>query len=48
MDSTLKVQVVDYDLLSADDLVGETIIDLENRFLSKHRATCGLCEDYNM
>ncbi|XP_065176222.1 myoferlin-like isoform X2 [Sycon ciliatum] len=42
----LKVQVMDWDLLSADDLVGETVIDLEDRLLTKNRATCGLPKSY--
>jgi hypothetical protein len=33
--SQLHVQVWDKDLLIQDDLIGETIIDLENRFFSK-------------
>ncbi|XP_072931489.1 otoferlin [Epargyreus clarus] len=41
-DSILTVQVADWDLVGSDDLVGETKIDLENRFYSRHRATCGL------
>lgn len=48
MESVLTVQVYDWDLLSADDLIGETKIDLENRFYSKHRATCGISEKYSM
>ena len=42
----LHVMVMDYDVISADDLIGETIIDLENRFLTKHRATVGLPHSY--
>ena len=42
MDRTLKVTVMDWDRFSTDDLIGETEIDLENRFLSQYRATCGL------
>ncbi|XP_060557298.1 dysferlin-like isoform X3 [Ruditapes philippinarum] len=42
----LTIKVMDYDLVSSDDLIGETVIDLENRLLSKHRATCGLPMSY--
>uniref|UniRef100_A0A2H1W2N1 SFRICE_019747 n=1 Tax=Spodoptera frugiperda TaxID=7108 RepID=A0A2H1W2N1_SPOFR len=45
-DSLLTIQVLDWDLLGADDLIGETKIDLENRFYSRHRATCGLPMKY--
>lgn len=47
-DSLLTVQVFDWDLLGSDDMIGETKIDLENRFYSKHRATCGLPEKYEL
>ncbi|CAG9763070.1 unnamed protein product [Ceutorhynchus assimilis] len=45
-DSLLTVQIFDWDLVGSDEMVGETKIDLENRFYSKHRATCGLPEKY--
>ena len=48
MDSYLRVQVYDYDILSSNDLIGETVIDLENRLLSRHRATCGISNAYEL
>lgn len=45
-DSLLTVQIYDWDLVGSDDMVGETKIDLENRFYSRHRANCGLTEHY--
>lgn len=47
LEKDLCVRVKDYDLMSGDDLIGETWIDIENRILSKHRATCGLPQQYN-
>ncbi|XP_055284467.1 fer-1-like protein 6 isoform X3 [Moschus berezovskii] len=41
-ESLLSVLIYDHDLIGTDDLIGETRIDLENRFYSKHRAICGL------
>ncbi|ESN95703.1 hypothetical protein HELRODRAFT_114638 [Helobdella robusta] len=47
-DSLLRVQVYDWDLIGADDIIGwETVIDLENRYFSRHRATCGLALQYD-
>ncbi|XP_076179651.1 otoferlin isoform X8 [Ptiloglossa arizonensis] len=46
-DSLLTIQVLDWDLVGADDMIGETKIDLENRFYSRHRATCGLANRYD-
>uniref|UniRef100_A0A665X9S7 Otoferlin n=1 Tax=Echeneis naucrates TaxID=173247 RepID=A0A665X9S7_ECHNA len=46
MDSTLTVSIYDWDLVGTDDLIGETKLDLENRFYSKHRATCGITSSY--
>lgn len=48
MDSTLTVSIYDWDLVGTDDLIGETKLDLENRFYSKHRATCGIATNYAM
>nr|XP_046154707.1 otoferlin-like isoform X1 [Oncorhynchus gorbuscha] len=48
MESMLTVSVYDWDLVGTDDLIGETKIDLENRFYSKHRATCGIANNYSV
>ena len=48
MGSWLDIQIWDYDLTSADDLIGSTSIDLENRFFSKHRARCGMQQKYEL
>uniref|UniRef100_A0A452I0A2 C2 domain-containing protein n=1 Tax=Gopherus agassizii TaxID=38772 RepID=A0A452I0A2_9SAUR len=42
----LKISVYDYDMLTRDEKVGETIIDLENRFLSRFGAYCGIPQQY--
>uniref|UniRef100_A0AAQ6IAP5 Myoferlin like n=1 Tax=Anabas testudineus TaxID=64144 RepID=A0AAQ6IAP5_ANATE len=47
-DKDLKIAVYDYDLLSSDDKVGETVIDLENRLLSRFRSCCGLPQTYSV
>uniref|UniRef100_UPI00398EED9F fer-1-like protein 6 n=1 Tax=Pristiophorus japonicus TaxID=55135 RepID=UPI00398EED9F len=48
MESLLTITIYDFDLIGTDDLIGETKIDLENRFYSKYRATCGLPYKYEM
>ncbi|KAM9346796.1 fer-1-like protein 6 [Symphorus nematophorus] len=47
-ESLLSVFIYDYDLVGGDDLIGETRIDLENRFYSRHRGTCGLPTEYSL
>ncbi|XP_054644140.1 fer-1-like protein 6 isoform X3 [Dunckerocampus dactyliophorus] len=47
-ESLLSLLIYDYDMVGGDDLIGETRIDLENRFYSRHRATCGLPTEYSL
>jgi hypothetical protein len=48
-DQTLTVSVKDRDRLSlADDLIGETSIDIENRYLTQYRAICGLPSTFSI
>ena len=37
-----RIQVWDWDLASSNDKIDETSVDIENRWFSSHRATCGL------
>ncbi|XP_028401914.1 myoferlin-like isoform X2 [Dendronephthya gigantea] len=43
----LKIKVFDYDI-DNDDLIGETVVDLENRLLTKRHAIAGLPPTYNI
>ena len=48
MAKDLIIRIKDWDLITTDEVIGETTIDLENRLLTKYRATCGLPLQYNL
>lgn len=48
LETSMNVQIFDYDALGSHDLIGETCIDLESRYFSRHRGTCGLSLDYSI
>uniref|UniRef100_A0A3B1KAX2 Fer-1 like family member 4 n=1 Tax=Astyanax mexicanus TaxID=7994 RepID=A0A3B1KAX2_ASTMX len=47
LETELNIIIFDHDLVGSDDMIGETRIDLENRFYSRHRAGCGLALYYD-
>lgn len=47
LETELLIRVLDHDLVGSDDVIGETRVDLENRFYSRHRAKCGLALHYD-
>nr|AGE83049.1 fer-1-like 5 protein [Mus musculus] len=46
LEKDLEIQLSDFDLITADDEIGSTVIDLENRLLSGSGARCGLSKSY--
>ncbi|XP_054473008.1 fer-1-like protein 4 [Anoplopoma fimbria] len=47
LETELVITVMDHDIIGADDMIGETRVDLENRFYSRHKASCGLALYYD-
>ncbi|XP_053126190.1 fer-1-like protein 5 isoform X3 [Hemicordylus capensis] len=46
VEKDLKISLFDFDIFPPDDLIGDTIIDLENRLMSHYGANCGLPQTY--
>ncbi|KAJ6653222.1 hypothetical protein lerEdw1_010008 [Lerista edwardsae] len=46
VEKDLKISFYDFDVFPPDDLIGDTIIDLEDRLLSYYGANCGLPQTY--
>ncbi|XP_047127073.1 otoferlin isoform X2 [Hydra vulgaris] len=45
-DTVVRIDVMDWDMLGSNDLIGSTEIDIEDRFFSKHRPSCGIQLNY--
>ncbi|VVC37904.1 C2 domain [Cinara cedri] len=45
--SVIQIRIMDYDRIGKNELIGETTIDIESRYYSKHRAHCGLPNRFN-
>ncbi|XP_072101066.1 fer-1-like protein 4 isoform X1 [Mobula birostris] len=48
VETELTVSIFDHDMVGKNDLIGETKLDLENRYYSRHRAQCGLPTQYDI
>lgn len=46
-DHILRISLYDRDDISFDDLIGTTQIDIEDRWHTKHHASCGISEEYS-
>ena len=47
-ESILTISMKDRDAFSSDELIGLTTIDLEDRFYTSHRSSCGLPRSYQV
>ncbi|CAF4767027.1 unnamed protein product [Rotaria sp. Silwood1] len=47
LQNLIRIQIWDWDMTSTNDMIAETKIDIENRWFSCHRATCGLPQRYD-
>nr|XP_018917652.1 PREDICTED: otoferlin-like [Bemisia tabaci] len=45
-DNSLTVELMDFDKFKPDDTIGETTLDLEERYYSRYRGHCGLSQKY--
>uniref|UniRef100_A0A8D0AGF7 Fer-1 like family member 4 n=1 Tax=Sander lucioperca TaxID=283035 RepID=A0A8D0AGF7_SANLU len=47
LETELVISVMDHNIIGFDGFIGETRVDLENRFYSHHRVSCGLALYYD-